>query len=109
MGYICGICERKTFLRSLYDQLKDNSPIHVGKKVLSITHAEDSVTVRCADGSEFTGDIVIGADGIHSKTRQEMQKYAEETGPKGLMDRDKNSKYGVLARFWIFSPSNYSC
>jgi FAD dependent monooxygenase len=47
----------------------------------------------CADGSEFVGHIVIGADGIHSRTRQEMQRFADEIGPPGLMDKDKLSEY----------------
>lgn len=92
LGYQCSICERRVFLQSLYDQLEDKSRILLNKKVSTIEHGKDSVTVNCADGSQFTGDVVIGADGIHSRTRKEMQRYAEETGPKGLMDRDKNCK-----------------
>jgi FAD dependent monooxygenase len=93
MGYTSGICERRRFLRSLYDQLEDQTKIHLNKRVQRIEHSEDSVTVMCADGSEFAGHIVIGADGIHSRTRQEMQRFADETGPPGLMDKDKLSEY----------------
>jgi hypothetical protein len=60
--------------------------------VLEISHEGDGVVVRCKDGSKFQGDLVIGADGIHSRTRVEMQRFAEETGPTGLMDRDKSCK-----------------
>ncbi|KAH7410698.1 hypothetical protein BKA64DRAFT_360443 [Cadophora sp. MPI-SDFR-AT-0126] len=91
LKYLCGICERKTFLRSMYDQLRDRSKVRTGKKVVSIHHGESSVKVVCQDGSEFFGDIVIGADGIHSFTRQEMQTFAEQTGPLGFMDKDKTS------------------
>ncbi len=28
---------------------------------------DGDVTVKCEDGSEFRGDVVIGADGIHSR------------------------------------------
>lgn len=92
MGYICGICERRQFLKSMYGQLKDKSKVRLSKKVMSIQHNDDSVTVKCADGSEFEGDIVIGADGIHSRTRREMQRYARETGPPGLLGNDENCK-----------------
>ncbi|KAH6714093.1 hypothetical protein BKA61DRAFT_607191 [Leptodontidium sp. MPI-SDFR-AT-0119] len=105
LKYICGICERKIFLRSLYDQLRDKSKVKTGKRVSSIQHGENSVTAICQDGSEYAGDIVIGADGIHSRTRQEMQRFAEETGPPGIMDRDKNSitaQYNCF--FGISSP-----
>ncbi|KAE8445117.1 hypothetical protein EG329_013719 [Mollisiaceae sp. DMI_Dod_QoI] len=91
LGYICGICERMQFLRSMYGQLKDKSKIRLSKKLRHIQHNSDSVTVKCEDGTEFTGDIVIGADGIHSRTRQEMQRYAKETGPPGLLDKDESS------------------
>ena len=76
----------------MYDQLRDQSKVRTGKKVVSVQHSDSSVTVVCQDGSEFVGDIVIGADGIHSFIRQEMQRFAEENGPPGVMDRDKTSK-----------------
>jgi 2-polyprenyl-6-methoxyphenol hydroxylase-like FAD-dependent oxidoreductase len=79
-------------LASLYEQLEDKSRILLEKKVVEIKHEGNEVVVRCQDGSEFRGDLVVGADGIHSRTRVEMQRYAEETGPRGLMDRDKSSK-----------------
>ncbi|KAL2069492.1 hypothetical protein VTL71DRAFT_14171 [Oculimacula yallundae] len=91
LEYISAICERWAFLKSLFDQLGDKTKIRTSKKVLSIEHGETSVTVSCEDGSRFTGDIVIGADGIHSRTRQEMQKFAEKTGPAGLLEKDKKS------------------
>jgi FAD dependent monooxygenase len=93
LGYICGICERVEFLRYLHGKLKDKSKIRLSKKVVSIQHNVDSVTVKCADGTEYEGDIVIGADGIHSRTRREMQRFAKETGPVGLMDRDENCEF----------------
>ena len=92
MGYQVSICERRMFLGSLYEQLEDKSRILLEKKVVDIKHERDGVVVRCQDGSEFRGDLVIGADGIHSRTRVEMQRFAEKMGPKGLMDRDKSSK-----------------
>ena len=92
LGYQCSICERRRFLGSLYDQLEDKSRILLKKKVVEIRHVGDEVVVKCQDGSEFQGDLVVGADGIHSRTRVEMQRFAEETGPRGLMDRDKSSK-----------------
>ncbi len=94
LGYQCGICERWKLIESIYEQLDDESKgkVLLNKKVIEIVHFDGGVTVKCADGSEYRGDIVVGADGIHSRARREMQRYGEETGPPGLMDRDKNSK-----------------
>jgi FAD dependent monooxygenase len=90
--YECGICERRNFLRSLYEQLEDKSKILLNKKVIAVELGEGGVRVRCEDGSVFEGSIVVGADGIHSRVRKEMQRLAGEMGPKGLMDGDLKSK-----------------
>lgn len=47
------------------------------------------MTARCANGSTFTSDIVIGADGIHSRVRQEIYRLSELKSP-GLMEPDKH-------------------
>jgi FAD dependent monooxygenase len=82
------------FLGSLYEQLEDKSKILLRKKVVGFEHGEESVTVHCEDGTSFKGDLVIGADGVHSKTRAEMQRIANEKEP-GLMDGDLNREFLV--------------
>lgn len=37
--------------------------------------------MTCADGSTYTGDMIIGADGVHSAVREHIQKLAaDDTG-----------------------------
>jgi FAD dependent monooxygenase len=79
----------------LYDQLEDKSRIVLNKKVMRFEHGEGSVTVRCEDGSVFVGDLVVGADGVHSRTRKEMQRIANEKEP-GLMDGDLESESSLI-------------
>lgn len=90
LHYECGICERRNFLKSLYEQLEDKSKILLNKKVIAVEllDGEGGVRARCEDGSFFEGSIVVGADGIHSRARKEMQRLA----PQGLMDGDLKSK-----------------
>lgn len=38
------------------------------------------VTVTCEDGTVYKGDILVGADGIHSKVREFMFDKLEEEG-----------------------------
>lgn len=46
-----------------------NIEIHYGKRITSIEEKGDQVTARFEDGTDDTGDILIGCDGIHSKVR----------------------------------------
>jgi FAD dependent monooxygenase len=43
-----------------------------------------------ADGSFEEGDMVVGADGVHSLTRQLMWDYAAEHDPSAIPESDKN-------------------
>ena len=116
LHYGGGICERRLFLKSLYEQLGDKSKILLRKKVVSIElDGEVGVRVRCGDGSVFEGSVVVGADGIHSRTRGEMQRLAGEMGPKGLVERDLKSMfvesldlYGTLAVQVPFDVAGHS-
>ncbi|KAG0651547.1 FAD-dependent monooxygenase [Hyphodiscus hymeniophilus] len=87
MGYGLGIFERQRFLRLLHGQLRNKEKIHLKKRVMTIIDGQDSMLVKCADGSSYTGHIVVGTDGIHSRVRTEMQCLA----PPDLVLKDKTS------------------
>lgn len=80
---------RQEFLQRLYDKLDDKSKgkILLSKKVTEIVNFPGTVVAKCADGTEFTGDIIVGADGIHSRVRREMQRLMEESGKSRDSDR----------------------
>lgn len=105
LGYSASMFLRQEFLQSLYNQLKNKHNILVGKKVSFIEHEADSVFVHCLDGSVYEGDIVIGADGIHSKVRQEMHRIADKKSP-GLMDDDKELITAEYKAIWGTSKHN---
>jgi 2-polyprenyl-6-methoxyphenol hydroxylase-like FAD-dependent oxidoreductase len=44
--------------------------LHLNKRVVGVNTLEDGVRVTFQDGSEWIGDAVIAADGIHSAVRQ---------------------------------------
>ena len=46
--------------------------VQFGKKLETIVDEGDQVRLTFTDGSQATADIVIGADGIHSKIREEL-------------------------------------
>lgn len=49
---------------------REGVPVHYSKRLQGIVADETGVTAEFADGSMAEGTILIGADGIHSQTRQ---------------------------------------
>ncbi|MFF5624131.1 FAD-dependent oxidoreductase [Microbacterium sp. NPDC012755] len=45
-------------------------PVHHDKRLIDARDTGDGIIARFADGTEATGDILIGADGIHSTVRR---------------------------------------
>ncbi|KAG0287066.1 hypothetical protein BGZ97_007204, partial [Linnemannia gamsii] len=66
----------------IYDLLLRQIPkgrIHFGKKVLSIEQGGNGVLIRCSDGYEADGDILVGADGAYSAVRQGLYERLKRT------------------------------
>jgi FAD-dependent urate hydroxylase len=59
--------------------------IEHGKRLTGATQTADAVTARFEDGTEATGDILIGADGIHSTVRRLIDPAAPEPQYTGLI------------------------
>ncbi|KAL4975551.1 hypothetical protein BDW66DRAFT_167055 [Aspergillus desertorum] len=76
-GYRIFFVERQRVLRALWDAVKDKSKIHLCTTITKIEHIDEGVRVETRDGRVFTGSIVVGADGVHSATRNEMWRLAE--------------------------------
>ncbi|KAI0490330.1 hypothetical protein F4859DRAFT_5542 [Xylaria cf. heliscus] len=77
-GHGISIVHRPDYVKALYDSLPEEAKarIHVGKRVMRIDVDADGVAVHCADGTVERGSVVIGADGVHSRTRQIMQSLS---------------------------------
>ena len=62
--------KRATLYRVLHDEAaRRGITIEHGKRLTGTEQTPDGVTAHFADGSSATGDLLIGADGIHSLTR----------------------------------------
>ena len=55
--------------RALHGRVRDDVEVRFGASVESLEERQDGVVVRLGDGQEVLCDLVVGADGLHSKLR----------------------------------------
>jgi 2-polyprenyl-6-methoxyphenol hydroxylase-like FAD-dependent oxidoreductase len=69
---------------ALSECLPPSVSVQYGKTLDTVEHDADTVTVVMTDGSTRTADVLVGADGIHSKTRAELfgpeQQFIRQLG-----------------------------
>jgi FAD dependent monooxygenase len=76
----------------LYTTLPDKSKVLTSKDVTTITPNDAKVSVTTAAGEEFQGNLVVGADGVHSLTRREMWRIADIEQPGRISLKEKRSE-----------------
>lgn len=62
--------------------------------------------VVTSSGQEYTGDLVVGADGVHSVIRSEMWKLADALEPGRVSKREKRSKPCAVCLDGFLETSN---
>ncbi|KGO63138.1 Monooxygenase, FAD-binding [Penicillium expansum] len=97
-GYPIIFLDRRMLIQVLYDKIQDKSKVLTSHRVQSIETGTSSSTVTTTTGQTYTGNIVVGADGIHSKVRQEMWKAAEKIDPTWIDPAEKSAL-----------PATYAC
>ncbi|HEY3749425.1 MAG TPA: NAD(P)/FAD-dependent oxidoreductase [Pseudonocardiaceae bacterium] len=77
---------RAELYRALHDETERRGiRIEHGKRMVRAVESADGVTVHFADGTEATGDILIGADGIRSTIRSMIDPAAPSPRYTGLL------------------------
>jgi FAD-dependent urate hydroxylase len=72
--------------RALRDEARrHNIAILTGKRLVGAERLGQGVRARFADGSDLIGDLLIGADGLHSITRQLIDPNAPDPRYTGLI------------------------
>lgn len=64
-------------LQVLFDNIRDKSKVQPSSEVFKIEELDRGVQVALKDGSTVRGDIVVGADGVHSSVRAELWRIAD--------------------------------
>lgn len=93
------VCVKRGLLQRVLreEALARDIRIVFGKRLESYETAADGAVARFADGSSATGDLLIGADGIHSRTRQLLNPGAPAPSYTGLVGVGGYSRVPGLA------------
>lgn len=86
--------DRQQLVQILYDNLKDKSRVLPSHAIADIRRYDGGVEVSTANGSKFTGEILVGADGIHSVIRKEMWETANREHPGELPIQELEGEFG---------------
>lgn len=70
--------ERCKALEILHRHVRDKSKLHAHTAVVSYEETADGVIVTTGDGKTHHGHILVGADGVHSRVKEQM---AEKNQP----------------------------
>jgi 2-polyprenyl-6-methoxyphenol hydroxylase-like FAD-dependent oxidoreductase len=87
-----GLVSRTIRRGDLYGALRDEAarrgvPVEYGKRLVDAhTTSTGTVVARFADGSEAAGDLLIGADGLRSRTREIVDPAAPRACYVGLLN-----------------------
>jgi 2-polyprenyl-6-methoxyphenol hydroxylase-like FAD-dependent oxidoreductase len=90
--------DRQQVIQGLWDNLRDRSKVHTSCGVVKVVCHADGVAVETVDGSVFHGDIVVGADGVHSNVRQEMRRIGAEDCPGKDLFPEKDCELFIALR-----------
>lgn len=73
--------------------------IRTSKEVTNIKDLESGVVVETKDGAKYSGSILVGADGVHSRIRQEMWRLADAEIPGYISKREREGSYEASHSF----------
>jgi salicylate hydroxylase len=65
---------RPDLLRVLGDRVRALKPgaVRLGARAVDASQTADGVTLQLGDGSSIHGDVLVGADGVHTRTREAL-------------------------------------
>ncbi|KAK3360646.1 hypothetical protein B0T25DRAFT_473991 [Lasiosphaeria hispida] len=97
------VISRHDLMQILHDGLpiEAQAKLLPNKKVTCVSTGTDGVIVTCADGTTYTGTIVVGADGAHSTVRNQMRVAALQTTSGDLRANEEKPFLTTYRSMWI--------
>jgi salicylate hydroxylase len=102
----------------LVDAVRELKPsvIHLNARCADFEQSDTQVQLRLEDGTEVIGDILIGADGIHSRVRQKLfgpatPKFTEILAWRGIaaMERLPPHLRSPVSTQWLGPNGHVTC
>ncbi|KAJ5693543.1 hypothetical protein N7536_003955 [Penicillium majusculum] len=104
-GYPIISIDRQKVLEILLNLYPEKSKVLTNKRVSEVRLGEHRASVLTDDGSMFEGDLIVGADGVHSRTRSEMWRLADDIDSGYISQSDKTAlKVEYACVFGISKP-----
>jgi FAD dependent monooxygenase len=91
-GYPLAFLDRQKVLELLGASLPRPDKLHLNTRVFRVEELGDGLRVHTASGASYDGDIVVGADGVHSLVRQEMWRLSGTSSTR----EKKRERYPVI-------------
>ncbi|CDM27378.1 hypothetical protein DTO013E5_8492 [Penicillium roqueforti] len=83
--------DRQKVLEILFQNYPNKEKIITNQRVSEVRLLGDSASVVTEDGSVFQGDLIVGADGVHSRIRSEMWRLADELHPGMITPQERQT------------------
>ncbi|KAJ5748643.1 uncharacterized protein N7511_010339, partial [Penicillium nucicola] len=104
-GYPIVSLDRQKVLEILFKHYPATSNVITNKRVSEIRLGPERASVLTDDGDVFEGDLIVGADGVHSHTRSEMWRLADAMDPGYILQSEKKGlKVEYTCVFGISKP-----
>lgn len=62
--------------------------LYMGKRILQVKEKDDKMVIQCSDNTDYDCDILVGADGAYSATRQNVYREMEAAGKLPKSDQE---------------------
>lgn len=85
--------ERRQLVDILYQNLVDKSRVYTSCGAVKVEYLEHGARVETQNGRVFNGSIVVGADGVHSRIRQEMWRIVDAETNDVQIKKDQGGMY----------------